>query len=133
MEIILLAAAELSARIPEKKGGEPVRQIIPAGTHLTAALIKKFGLDAETISKLRERGHIVEQRAHVVAAGDGPSAAELAAEKKRADAAEARVTELETELKEANAEGDDLAKRLEAARALLTPEQLKDLGELATE
>ena len=129
---ILVAAAELSARFPEKKGGDPVRQVIKAGTPLTPDLIKKFGLTDEQIDGLKARGHVVEQSAHVVNERGGPSAAELAAETKRADAAEAKAAELTAALDEANAEGDDLAARLGAARALLTPEQLATLDDADT-
>lgn len=111
MKTILVAAVEISGRFADKKGEEPKRQIIEAGTPLTSALIKKFDLEKDgTLARLIERRHVVEQRAHVISEGDGPTAGELAAETKRADAAEAKVAEHEATIA-------DLAKQLEAATA----------------
>ena len=131
MKKILIARAELSTRMAASKGDEPSRQVIPAGTHLTEALLKKHGLKDNDVEALLARGHIVERSAHVVTEGDGPTAAELKAANKRADDAEAKVKELTEELAEANAERDELTVKLDAARALLTPEQLKTLDEPA--
>jgi hypothetical protein len=96
------------------EGEKPTRQIIPAGTHLTKALLDKHGLKADDIEALIARGHVVEQSAHVVTEGDGPSAAELAAAEKRASDAEAKVTALEKQVA-------DLTKAIEAATKSAAP------------
>lgn len=91
MKTILIAAAELSARFSESKGGTPVRQKIEAGTHITPELAKKFGLTDAMIQALTESGKIVERQAHVVFEGDGASASALRAAEERAVEAEAMV------------------------------------------
>lgn len=100
MKTILLTKAELSARFAEKKDEKPIRHTIPAGTHLTDALLKKFGINADTLESLKDRGHVVEANAHVVS-DDAATADALAAEKARADAAEAKVADLTKQLAEA--------------------------------
>lgn len=120
MKKILFTSAELSTRFAAERGAEPTRQVIPAGTHLTDALLKKHGLKAEDVRALLDRGHIVERMAHVVSeAGDSPTALEVAA-------ADARAADAESALASATAEIENLTAKvadLESQVAALT-EQL---------
>jgi hypothetical protein len=142
MQPILINRFQITGRFPDKAGEEPKPQIIPAGTHITDALVKKFGLHKDDqLKTLIDRGHIVERNAFVVSEGDGPSAAELAAAEKRATEAEGkladetkRATDAEGKLADETKRATDAEGKVEAlttevaeARKLLTPEQIKTL------
>lgn len=73
---------------------------VRAGTELTDDIIKRLGLDAKTIEKLKETGAIVVQDARAAEPGEDVATleAQLATETKRADDAEAKVKELEGQL-----------------------------------
>lgn len=123
MKKILIARAELSTRMAASKGDEPTRQIIPAGTHLTKALLDKHGLKPSDVEALVARGHIVERLAHVVTeAGDSPTALEVAAAEQRATDAEGKVADLEKALKDAHAIED-----LRDAKIVELEKQVTDL------
>lgn len=73
---------------------------VRAGSELTDDVIKRLGLDAKTIEKLKETGAIVEQSAIAAEPGEDVATleAQLLTERKRADDAEAKVKDLEAQL-----------------------------------
>lgn len=73
---------------------------VRAGTELTDEVIKRLGLDAKTIDKLKETGAIVEQSAIAAEPGEDVATleAQLSTETKRANDAEAKVKELEAQI-----------------------------------
>lgn len=73
---------------------------VRAGSELTDDVIKRLGLDAKAVERLKEIGAIVEQSAIAAEPGEDVATleAQLLTERKRADDAEAKVKELETQL-----------------------------------
>ena len=87
------------------KGGGLIEAVLDAGEELTEAKRKALGLDDDAIAGLQASGALreVEVREAEFDEGDSDAAitAKLSAETKRADAAEAKVKELEELLAEA--------------------------------
>lgn len=125
---ILIAVTQLTGGT--KVDGKVVPFTLPAGEELTSAAIKSLGIDKTTVAALKDAGKVAETLARTASSDDGPSASESAAIE-RAEKAEASVVTLTAELTEAIAARDDLAVKLEAARKLLTADQLKKLDEPA--
>ncbi|MDH2129889.1 hypothetical protein N5J77_02040 [Sphingobium yanoikuyae] len=80
---------------------------VRAGSELTDDVIKRLGLDAKTIEKLKETGAIVAQSAIAAEPGEDVATleAQLSTERKRADDAEAKVRDLEAQLAAAKKTG----------------------------
>lgn len=97
--LILVAASTLCGGT-RAKDGEVKPFEVAHGTELTEAVLAKLGLDDAAVADLLAKGKIAEVDVRAAeAAGDVPDqTAELAAANQRADAAEAKVKELEGKL-----------------------------------
>lgn len=67
---ILIATQQLRGGVTKAKGGEVERHVAEKGTHLTSAVLKKLGLNAEAVEGLKAKGVIVEQDAMQADADD---------------------------------------------------------------
>lgn len=85
----------------DKETGE--RNSLAKDAELTEALVEKYGLSDKDIQSLVDDGKLVEQKVRAAAPG-GVDPAELAAEKKRADDAEADYAELEKHVEKLEAQ-----------------------------
>lgn len=89
---ILVATMTLS-------GGTPLEPFsLAGGEELTGAKAEALGLDEDSVADLLARGMIAEVDVRTAETGAKGAAKELAAAVKRADAAEAKVAELEAKL-----------------------------------
>lgn len=103
--MILVAMVLLSGATKAKDGRLTPFSVQP-GTELTDAVIAQLGLADAEVAALLEKGAIAEVAARVASSADVDAAAadlaeleaELAAETKRADDAEAKVKDLEAKL-----------------------------------
>lgn len=103
----------------DKETGE--RNSLAKDAELTEALVEKYGLSDKDVQSLVDDGKLVERTVRAAAPG-GVDPAELAAEKKRADDAEAdyaelekHVEKLEAQIKEQGEQIDKLTAELSAA------------------
>lgn len=58
---ILIAAQQLRGGATKPKSSEVERHVVEKGTHLTNALLKKLGLNADAVDRLKIRGVIIER------------------------------------------------------------------------
>lgn len=94
---VLIATQLLIGGTLDKHGAATPAEL-KAGEELTTEAAKALGLDKDAIADLKDRGALASVSARFSDGGDG---AALTAATDRAEAAEARVAELEAELKAA--------------------------------
>lgn len=98
---ILVAIGELRGGTIDEKTGERVPAVLADGGELTAAKAEALGLDDNAVGRLVELGKLVELKVRQAEGGDDGEA--LAAAIARAEAAEAKVADLQKQLDAAKA------------------------------
>ena len=111
---IIVATREIAGGAKKPKDGErPDVVRLKPQEELTAAKKKALGLTNDDVAALVDSGALIEIPAHVSDEDPG----DAAAEKKRADAAEAELATAKSDLEKANEEITSLKAQLEAAQA----------------